>query len=93
VVLSSLALLAESRGDLDQAESLHRQSLTMAIAVEDQVGIADSLKALGRFLLQHDRNREEGCNMLEQAIVLYHQMNLPDEQKTRALARDLGCEE
>jgi hypothetical protein len=46
---------------------------------------------LGRFLIEHERNRDEGCQMLRDAIRLYHEMGLPGEQVARDTARRLGC--
>jgi tetratricopeptide (TPR) repeat protein len=91
VVLYSLALIAEARGDLNRAEALHRESLAIGIAVQSGPDIADSWLVLGRFLIEHERNRDEGCQMLRDAISLYHEMGLPGEQQARATARLLGC--
>jgi tetratricopeptide (TPR) repeat protein len=92
VVLYSLALIAEARGDLDRAEALHRESLQISFDVQNARDAADSLQTLGQFLIEHHRGSpDEGCDMLQQAIRIYHEMGVPDEQDARALAQRLGC--
>jgi hypothetical protein len=55
--------------------------------------VADSLLALGRFLLEHERDRDEGCRMLGEASHLYHEMGrTDDEEQARETARKLGCD-
>ncbi|MFI5274321.1 MAG: tetratricopeptide repeat protein [Ktedonobacterales bacterium] len=88
-----IAQVAELAGDLDHAESFFRagiQALTQLGLPNDS---AASQRELGRFLIQHRRGKpDEGCAMLRQAIALYHQMGVPDEQEARALAASLGCD-
>lgn len=90
-VIYYLALVAEKRGDLDRAETLHRESLDIAVEVQSGPDIAVSLLVLGRFLIEHDRDREEGCRMLGEAEGLYHEMGMPDEKEARAEQWRLGC--
>jgi tetratricopeptide (TPR) repeat protein len=90
-VIYYLALVAEKRGDLDRAETLHRESLDIAVEVQSGPDIAVSLLVLGRFLIEHDRDREEGCRMLGEAEGLYHEMGMPDEEEARAEQWRLGC--
>lgn len=90
-VLYSLALIAETAGELERAEAFHRESLALGVEVQNGPDIADSLLVLGRFLVEHERNPEEGCQMLHEAIQRYHEMGLPGEAAARETAQVLGC--
>jgi tetratricopeptide (TPR) repeat protein len=92
VVLYYLALIAEQRDNLNEAEAYHRESLDISLEVENGRDIADSLSTLGIFLLEHERNRDEGCQMLAEAARLYDQMGIPGADEARETARQLGCE-
>jgi tetratricopeptide (TPR) repeat protein len=94
VDLYQLAMIAEAKGDIERAEELHRESLAIGVEVQSVPDIADSLRELGRFLIQRRPDkREEGCVMLQQAIQFYHEMGLPSEETARETARRLGCGE
>jgi tetratricopeptide (TPR) repeat protein/transcriptional regulator with XRE-family HTH domain len=98
--LSHLAALAEVHGQMEQAESLYRESLTLFEKAQLGRHIADVQLTLGRFLIEQRGNQEEGCSMLSQAIQRYAtmglytvEMELPSEQKAREVAHRLGCHE
>ena len=51
-----------------------------------------SLEALGTLLLEHQRNRDEGCQLLGQAAALYEQLGQHDAAaRVRQQAARLGC--
>jgi hypothetical protein len=77
---------------LDEAEASHRESLRIAYDVQSPQDIADSLAALGRFLLEHQRDtRGKGCQMLQDVAALYELMGVPGAEQARETARRLGC--
>jgi hypothetical protein len=93
VDLYSLAVIAEAQGDLDRAEALHRESLAIGNEVQSGPDVADSLLELGRFLVARRDNRDEGCRMLREAVHLYAEMGLPDQEAdAQETLRDLGCD-
>ena len=74
--------------------ALHRESLNISREVQHGRGIADSLRELGRLHLEHGRARDEGCQLLAEAVRRYHEMGLLDiEQAARETIRQLGCED
>jgi hypothetical protein len=87
----NLARIAEARGDLDRAEALHRESLAIAIEVQNGQDVADSYAYLGEFLISKRRKREEGCQMLSEAARLYETMGVPGAEEVRDTARRLVC--
>src|SRR5262249_2182560 len=89
--LSSLALVAEQRGELDLAEALHRESLAIGIEVQTGQDIADTYVHLGEFLITRRDQREEGCMMLKEAARLYEKMGMLAADDVRERARHLGC--
>ena len=88
-----LGQLAEERADVAEGEQLLRESL--AIARETQAGpdIAESSLALGRLLIEHRGNREEGCALLREAVQCYTTMGMPEAQEARETLQRLGCGE
>ncbi len=91
VALYQLAVIAEQRGEYDQAEEWHRQSLAIGVAIDNAQDIADSLLALGRFLIQRRNNAAEGCPMLTRALQLYEAMGMPQAARARQIAEQYGC--
>jgi len=91
MVLFRLASIAEAGGDLDRAEPLYRESLTIATELESTPDIADVSLDLGRFLVERRGNRDEGLPMLDHAARLYAEIGLPDAEDARATAQRLGC--
>jgi tetratricopeptide (TPR) repeat protein len=93
VILFRLAEVAETMGDLDSAEALHRDSLGIAIALKNDRDLADSLSELGRFLNERRGDRNQGCQCFGEAVQVYKQLGLTDrEDEVRAIARELGCQ-
>jgi hypothetical protein len=45
----------------------------------------------GEFHITRCNKREEGCQLVNEAVHLYAQMELPAEAEARARARQLGC--
>ncbi len=58
----------------------------------DGPGVADSLRELGRFLIEQQGKRDEGCQLLHEAIRLYAGMGLPGEVEARATVQVLSCD-
>lgn len=79
-VYYSLGKLAELEENLDSAEDLHRKSLDLRIALQSAPYIADSHLELGLLLLKRDKNREEACTMISDAINWYSAMGLKDDE-------------
>jgi tetratricopeptide (TPR) repeat protein len=93
VMLYKLARLAEAHDDLERAEALHRESLAIGNEVQSGPDVADSLLELGRFLVARRDKRDEGCRMLREAVHLYAEMGLPDQEAdAQETLRDLGCD-
>jgi len=93
VTLYRLALIAEEQRDLDRAEALHRESLALGREIGHAQDTADSLRALGRFLVERRDRREEGCRMLREATGLYEEMGQADAaQDVRRTLQRLGCD-
>jgi tetratricopeptide (TPR) repeat protein len=93
VVLFQLAMLAERKGNQWRAEILLRGSLAIANEMQDGQGIADTCAHLGEFLISRRGKREEGCEMLAEAVRWYDQMGTLRANETRERAHQLGCDQ
>ncbi len=91
VNLRKLAVIAEARGEFTRAEDLYRSSLAVGIEVENGLDYADSLEALGRFLIESGVAVEAGCQMLGEALERFRQMRVPGDERVQALMKRLGC--
>lgn len=96
--LYGLGMAAFHQGDLDTAEDLFRQRLTIARTAGPRDQLANVYRYLGEFLCAYRDKREEGCQMLAQAQAIYHVLGqakpewLDDEQYIRDLRRTYGDE-
>jgi tetratricopeptide (TPR) repeat protein len=91
VNIRKLATVADLRGDHQLAEHLYRSSLAIGIEVGNGQDHIDSLAELGRFLIERDIHREEGCEMLRESVMLCRQLMVPREHALLDLMRRLGC--
>lgn len=91
VNIRKLATIADLRGDHQLAEHLYRSSLAIGIEVGNGQDHIDSLAELGRFLIERDIHREEGCEMLRESVMLCRQLMVPREHALLDLMRRLGC--
>lgn len=92
VDLAYLGLIAESRERWDDAERYYREGLRAVRATEDAANIASIASALGQLLIAYQGQPDEGCQLLGEAIAIYHRMGLEDnERRTRERAQELGC--
>lgn len=89
--LSRLAELADRRGEDDQAEALYHDGLSLARQTQNGKVTARILFTFGRFLIQRRDRRTEGCAMLQEAVALFAQMGMTEEQEAREYASQFGC--
>ncbi len=97
--LSHLAEVVESRGDLDGAEKLYRESLAVSgqianpeVAHEE---VADGSAVLGEFLIETRGQRAEGLRLLEEAEQCYRtygKLGRARAQRMRSLIRQYGTD-
>lgn len=98
--LYGLGVATFNRGDLDTAEDLLRQTLAVArtLDLKHRDEHADVSAHVGEFLCAYRDKREEGCQMLAEAQVIYHELGQTkarwreDEQHMRELRRQYGDE-
>lgn len=88
-----LAAVEEHSGRRDDAAQHYRESLALALEATDGVEIANSSLALGRLLLELDRNNEEGCALLAEAARRFAEMRMPEEHEVREAIQRFGCEQ
>lgn len=91
-VLTYLAHCARARGDLETAERLYRESLTISLALMPadmpytyHLGpleeAAESYEVLGRLLAEQPGRRVEGCQMLARAEARYRAMATREQKR------------
>jgi predicted ATPase/class 3 adenylate cyclase/Tfp pilus assembly protein PilF len=69
IVLDGAGVLAETQGDYDRAESLHRQALALSRNLDDQQGIARALDNLG--VVAFERGQDDlADSLLEESLTL-----------------------
>lgn len=91
LALYHLALIADIRHNDGEAESKYRRALGIFEQVQSVEEHADTLQALGFFLINRRLNKCDGCTMIAQSIKLYVAMESPDAQVVRTRARKRGC--
>jgi tetratricopeptide (TPR) repeat protein len=94
LALAYLGLVAEEREQWEEAETWYRQGLAVARKTQDAANVASIAMALGRVLIGHRGQHQEGCQLVEEVIALYEEIGLAEQaEKARAIARELGCTE
>jgi tetratricopeptide (TPR) repeat protein len=92
VGLANLGQIAEGTERWDDAEQFYREGLHALRATEDAINSASIASILGQLLIERQGKPDEGCQLLAEAISIYHRMGLEDnEQEVRDLAQRLGC--
>jgi tetratricopeptide (TPR) repeat protein len=76
--LNNLGLIAETRGDLAEAERLYRESLAIKREIGDRGGEAGSLIGLGNTLL--NRNMDERHRCFTEAVRIHREIGIPIDQ-------------
>ena len=90
VVLSSLGQIALSRGRLDEAEHYFRECLAVMEEVQDALNEATIAVILGEFLITLRNNREEGCPLIQRAIQIRQDLELPGVEEAMETAQRFG---
>ncbi|MEO7003622.1 MAG: tetratricopeptide repeat protein, partial [Ktedonobacterales bacterium] len=91
VALFNIGQVAEAREQWDVAEHWYRLGLAIVREADDALNEARASEMLAGLLLEHRPQSSDGCALLQRAITLYHQMELPDEERARETALRLGC--
>ncbi len=85
--LAGAGVLAETQGDYERAEALHRLALSISRNLNDGTGIARSLENLG--VLAFDRGEyEAAASLLEESLALAREAN--DQGQVATALNDLG---
>lgn len=91
--LSNLGRLARQRRQPEDAEMWYREGLKIARQSEDAVNTASLGQDLGVLLIEDMNAKEEGRQLLAEAVRIYEQLELEEQvNETRTVARTLGCE-
>jgi len=82
-----------SRGELDEAEKMHRQSLALNQELGRRGGMANQNFNLG-ILHQSRGELDKACGCWKQAQTLFRDVGMkPELQTTEKLMHDAGCVE
>jgi len=85
--LDGAGVLAETQGDYERAEALHRLALSISRNHDDRTGVARSLENLG--VVAFDRGDfEQATSFLEESLTLAREAH--DEHQTATALNDLG---
>jgi eukaryotic-like serine/threonine-protein kinase len=91
-IINNLAIVAQDQGDLDAAESLFREVLTIdrAVSGERSGDVAFDLHNLGWFLFSRRGRLDEGERMVRGALALRRELLGPSHPLTAQSMRTLG---